>query len=89
MTTFSVTATGAIACHWERSSDGGTSWTYVTNSGGFSGATTSELTIAGANLDLNGHLFRCVVIGVGNSYVYSDPAVLTVAVTAKSVSIGT
>jgi hypothetical protein len=56
---------------WQRSTDGGSSWTNI------AGATGSTLTITPINMSLNGYQYRAVVTNSGTS-VNSDAATLTV-----------
>jgi hypothetical protein len=62
---FRPTATGASATYlWEQSTNGGTTWTTVTNAGVFTGATSATLTISNTT-GLNTYKYRCT-IGVTN-----------------------
>lgn len=60
-----VTASGATGYQWQVSNDGGNTWTAVANDSTYSGATTSTLTVAGANDGLNNLLFRALAINAG------------------------
>lgn len=83
----SITATagaGGITWAWEVSTDGGTTWNPVTNTGVYSGATTNTLTITGATLTLNGYRYRAIatngcgsVTSTGAQLVVSNPVVPT------------
>ncbi|HVU17756.1 MAG TPA: immunoglobulin domain-containing protein [Candidatus Didemnitutus sp.] len=68
-------APGSI--QWQVSTDGGVTWLNIANSGIFSGATTSTLSIASAASGLNGNRFRFVATS-GNSVTTSAGGVLTV-----------
>ena len=62
--TFSVTATGTSPTYqWQVSSDAGNNWSNITNSGVYSGATTSTLTITAPPTSMNGYLYRVIVTG--------------------------
>lgn len=76
-TSFSVTAVGAGNYQWQVSTDGGSTWTDVTNTGVYSGATTATLNITGATTALNGNRYRCnLSSGCGNAT--SNAVLLTV-----------
>ncbi|WP_462249926.1 T9SS type A sorting domain-containing protein [Ferruginibacter sp.] len=86
---FSVTAAGTAPTYqWQVSTDGGGSYTNVSNTSIYSGATTATLTLTGVTFSLNSNLFRCVVSGTapcgtvnsggGTLNVNAAPAKLTV-----------
>ncbi len=79
-TTFSVVADGAPTptYQWETSSDGGGTWTSLTNAGQFSGVTTPTLTITGATSPLDTHKFRAVIHNSTGPDATSAAATLTV-----------
>ncbi len=78
-TSFNVSASATgIMYQWQVSTNGGSSYSNVTNGGGYSGATTATLSITGATLTMNGYLYRCVISGTCSPSVTSDPALLTV-----------
>lgn len=58
---FSVTATTnqAINYQWEISTDGGTTWNNVTNTGVYSGAASATLSVTGALPGMNNNRYRC------------------------------
>lgn len=77
---FSVTAlNGPSSYTWQVSTDGGGSWTTVTNGGVYSGATTATLTITGATLAMNGYLYHVSATNACGTSSYSTPASLTVS----------
>jgi sugar lactone lactonase YvrE len=57
--TFSILSPGSGAYQWQVSTNG-VNWTNVSNGGGYSGATTSALTISGATTGMNGYEYRAV-----------------------------
>jgi hypothetical protein len=59
-TSFTVTGTSTepITYRWQVSTDGGTTFTDITNGGVYSGATTNTLTITGATIGMNGNRYR-------------------------------
>lgn len=58
---FSVAATNAVAYQWQVSTDGGTSWSNLTDNAVYSGVTTPELNITNAIYLYNGYKYRCLV----------------------------
>jgi hypothetical protein len=85
--TVTVTGTPAPTLQWQVSTNGGSSWTNLTNTSPYSGVTTSTLTITGAGAGLNTNQYRCVAtntVGVG----ISNAAILTVGIpTAPTFSL--
>jgi subtilisin-like proprotein convertase family protein len=63
--TFSVTATGTapLGYQWQVSTDGGNTYTNVTNGGVYSGATTSTLNITAPPVSMSGYFYRVIVQG--------------------------
>ena len=83
-TTFAVTsaatgAYGSLTYQWQISSDGGSSWTNLSNAGVYSGVATATLTIS-ASTGLNGKKYR-VICGTdtANTNAISNAVTLTVA----------
>ena len=73
------TSGNPIEYQWEESTNGGGSWSPVSNGGAFSGATTNTLTITGATLSLNQHKYRLAMsVSACNNNVNSEAATLTV-----------
>ena len=59
---FSVTATGlSLNYQWLVSTDGGISWTPVSNGGGYGGASTATLTITNPAGTFSGNQYKCTV----------------------------
>lgn len=82
-TTFTVSATtndgGTLSYQWQVSTNGGTSYSTVSNGGVYSGATTATLTISNST-GLNTYRYRCLVSSNGGApTVTSNAGVLTVA----------
>ena len=78
-TSFSVTATGAgLTYQWKVSTNGGTSYFNVSNTGIFTNATTSTLNLTGAGSNRNNNLYECVVSGTCTPSATSSPATLTI-----------
>ena len=77
-TSFTVAGTGINAYQWQISTDGGTTWTNISNGGVYSGATTATLTITGATGALNNNRYRCNVSSAACGTISSNGAILTV-----------
>ncbi len=77
--TFTATATGAgIAYQWQVSTNGGVTWTNVTNAAPYSGVTTATLTVNPTTTTMNNYRYRVVVTGICPPAANSAAAVLTV-----------
>ncbi len=90
-TSFGVTATGAgLTYQWQVSTDGGTNYADLTNTGIYTNVTTSTLNLTGVTTDLSGNLYRCIASGTCTPGATSTGATLTVnaapAVTADPVA---
>ena len=90
-TSFSVSASGSgLTYQWQVSTNGGTSWTNLSNAAPYSGVTSATLGITAATQGMNGYKFRCNVSGTCPPSVTSNSATLTVTtpVTPVTTSIG-
>ncbi|NDK56529.1 T9SS type A sorting domain-containing protein [Pontibacter fetidus] len=78
-TTFTVNATGdgPLRYQWQVSQDGGTTYLDIRDGLGYSGTTTSTLTIAKASIYMNGYQYRVLVHN--GSATTSEAATLTVS----------
>ena len=81
-TSFAAAASGnpAPTYQWQASTDGGSTWTNLTDTVPYSGTTTSTLTITGATVALNGYQYQCVATNTAGS-ANSNAATLTVTYT--------
>jgi hypothetical protein len=74
-TTFSIVASpamgGALLYSWERSVDGGTSWTAVSDGGSVTGAATHELSVTNP---AHNNMYRALVTEAGNPVTATSPA---------------
>lgn len=76
---FSTAAAGSgLSYQWQVSTDGGTTWTNLSNGGVYSGATTTTLTITGVLPAQNGYRFRAVASNGTCTPGTSTAATLTV-----------
>jgi subtilisin-like proprotein convertase family protein len=76
---FSIAATGsALSYQWQQRVTPTSPWTTVTNTGVFSGATTTTLTLLNAPGTMNGYQFRAVMVGPCTAVDFSTVATLTV-----------
>ncbi len=79
-TSFTVAATnggaGTLVYQWQVSTDGGTTWTGVTDGAPYSGATTTTLTISDVD-GLDGNQYRAQVTTTNCAAVNSNAALLT------------
>ena len=61
-TTFTVVAAGHnLRYQWQVSTNSGSTWTNVTNSSTYSGATTTTLSVANAALAMNGYQYQLLI----------------------------
>jgi hypothetical protein len=84
---FSAVAYGdpAPGYQWQVSSNGGSTWNNLSNTGPYSGSTSVTLTITGATPAMNGYQYRCLASNAVQSNVASDAAALTVNRISSSV----
>ncbi len=63
--TFSVavSGTGPYTYQWQVSTDGGNTYTNVTNGGVYSGATSATLTVTAPPVTMSGYIYRCNITG--------------------------
>jgi Secretion system C-terminal sorting domain len=62
---FSITAAGTAPTYqWQVSSNGGTTYSNISNGAIYSGATTPTLSLSAVPFNLNSNLFRCIVNGL-------------------------
>jgi hypothetical protein len=86
-TSFSVVATGSsLTYQWQVSTNSGTSYSNIANSGIYSNATTATLNLTAATSAYTNYLYRCVLTGSCGS-VNSNAATLTVSSTSTTPSI--
>lgn len=78
-TSFTVAATGSgLVYQWQVSTDGGATYTNVTNGGVYGGATAATLTITTAPPSLNGNRYRVIVSNASCAPSTSNSVLLTV-----------
>ena len=76
-TSFSITAAAATTFQWQVSTDGGSTYTFLSNTGVYSGTTTATLTITGAAAALNNNRYRCIALTQCGS-TNSNAGILTI-----------
>ncbi|MCO6173417.1 hypothetical protein NHF50_00005, partial [Flavobacterium sp. NRK F10] len=62
--TFTVVASGGsgiTSYQWQESTDNGTTWTNIVNSGIYSGANTNTLTLTGVSTSMNGYDYQVII----------------------------
>lgn len=74
---------GVLSYAWEESTDGGTAWSPVLNTGIYSGATSTNLAVSAATV---GYKYRCTVTEAGTGYTAtsSEFTITSAASTALS-----
>jgi len=83
---FSISANGnSLTYLWQLSTNGGSSWSNLSNNSTYSGVTTNTLTITTTVAGMNNFRYRCVVTGTCGT-VYTSGAVLTVFVCGSNVT---
>ncbi|HEX2862128.1 MAG TPA: immunoglobulin domain-containing protein [Lacunisphaera sp.] len=78
-TTFAVSVgAGSVSSYqWQVSTNGGASWTNLTDGGAYAGTTTSVLAITGATAAMNDHQYRAIASN-GTTTITSTAATLTI-----------
>jgi gliding motility-associated-like protein len=74
---FGIVAQNNSSYQWQESTNGGGSWTNITNAPPYSGANTANLTISGVTTGMNNYQYRCVLANLCDN-VNSASATLTV-----------
>jgi hypothetical protein len=78
-TTFNVGATGTgLTYLWQVSTNGGSTYTDLSNNSTYSNVASPTLSISNAQLSMSGYFYRCKVTGTCSPVVYSNGASLTV-----------
>ena len=75
---FQVVAGGLPTYQWQASTDGGVTWSSLSNGSTYSGVTTPTLTAGRVSAAMSGTQYRCMATN-GRGSATSNPAVLTVA----------
>ncbi|MFD1315404.1 hypothetical protein ACFQ39_07220, partial [Namhaeicola litoreus] len=92
---FSVTSSGTNSYQWQRSTNGGSSFTNLNEGGNYSGTNTNTLTVSNVTNAMNNHQFRVVIqnsayvcgsttSNVASITVNTTPAVPTLNTTAAT-----
>ena len=78
-TGFSVTGTGgSLSYQWQVSTNGGAAYSNLSNTGVYSGTSTSAMIITNVTSGMNTYLYRCIIYGACSPEVTSNAALLTV-----------
>jgi len=87
---FTVVASGnpAPTYQWQVNTNGGSTWTNLTNTVPYSGTATATLTITGATAVMNGYQYQCLASNSAQSGVASTAAVLSVIPSAATADAG-
>ena len=62
-TTYTIVATNTTSYQWQVSTNSGNTWSNVSNTGIYSGATTTTITLTGISSTYNSYLYRCIATG--------------------------
>ena len=77
--TISATASGIISYQWQVSTNGGSTWSSLSNGAPYSTVTSATLTITAATAGMNNNQYRCVATGsLCTGSATSNAALLTV-----------
>ncbi len=74
---FAAQSIAGATYQWQVSTDGGSSWSNLTDNGTYRGSTSSTLAVTGASQGMNGYLYRYVATTAGGTAT-SNAAQLTV-----------
>jgi len=78
-TSYGVIASGTgLGYQWQLSTDGGSTYSNLSNGGVYSGVTTATVNITGATIGMNNYKYRCVVSGTCSPSATSSASTLTV-----------
>ncbi|UKJ06770.1 MBG domain-containing protein [Solitalea lacus] len=77
-TSFGITASNATTYKWQVSTNGGASFSDLSNVAPYSGVLTTILTITGATSAMNAYQYRCIASGSSSPDATSNNATLTV-----------
>ena len=75
---FGIVAPFAASYQWQESTNGGNTWTNISNAGVYSGATSATLSLTGVGASLNNNQYRCALAGICIAATNSSAVVLTV-----------
>ncbi|HKR05002.1 MAG TPA: hypothetical protein VJY62_10230 [Bacteroidia bacterium] len=82
--TFTVNAVNTVSYQWEESTNGGVTWTALSNLPPYSGVTTAAMTISGVTAAMNGYMYHCILGGCASSLT-SNAGTLIIGVTGGTV----
>ncbi|MBM3410246.1 MAG: hypothetical protein FJY18_01260, partial [Bacteroidetes bacterium] len=79
-TILSTSVQGGVSLQWQVSTNGGASYSNVSNGSGYSGATTNQLSILGITAGMNGYSYRLKVVGAGGCETISAARTLAILI---------
>jgi hypothetical protein len=78
-TSFTIAASGGgLTYQWQVSTNGGSTFTNLSDGGVYSNVTTATMNITGANDTMDTYQYQCVVTGTCSLFATSNPVILTV-----------
>ena len=88
--TFTAAASGVPGptYQWQVSTDGGNTWTNLTDAAPYGGTTTATLAINGVTLAMNGYQYSCLASNSVQSNVASNIAILTIVPSTVTADAG-
>ncbi len=85
---FNVSFNGnTLTYQWQEGTNGGTTWTDITNGGVYSGATTTNLTLSGVTGSFNNRFYRCIATESCGLSLTSGTGILFVTTADTSVTV--
>ena len=86
-TSLGVTATNATAFQWQVSTDGGATFSNLSNATGVSGATTATLSLSNLAQSANNNYYQCIVSGTGGNALSRAQRLSVSAVSGVGVTV--
>lgn len=83
---FMVTAQYATAYQWQVSTNGGNTWTNISNGAIYAGTTTDHLSVLNTGLSMNGYYYRCIASGICAPAATSNGGLLLVTLPAGTIT---
>jgi hypothetical protein len=87
-TSFNVVASGfGLTYQWQLSTNSGSSFSNLSNSGVYSNVTTATMNITAATIAMNNYQYRCVISGSCTPFVTTSAVTLTVNTDSGNISL--